>query len=494
VDLESFWIDRHEVTNRQFKAFVDAGGYKHREHWTQPFVKDGVELTWEQAMTLFRDPTGRPGPATWDLGEYPDGQGDHPVGGVSWYEAAAYCTSIGKRLPTGYHWARATHPDSAGVEARHGNFGSSGPQPVGGAHRIGRFGTYDQAGNVREWVWNERSDNRRFALGGGWNEPNYMFPGLDAHPPFDRSPMSGIRCARYAKEPPPAAMARFDVRVHDHRLDRPVDDREFAVYKSLYHYRTGPLDPTAERLDDGSPHWRVERVSVAAAYGGERVPALLFVPRSGSPPYQTVFWLPDIQAYRPGSKLGDGESARRWFSFLLRGGRAVVLAAVKGSYERQPGGGGPSYPRDQMIQAVQDIGRMIDYLETRSDEFDTGKLAYVGMSFGGTNGPIMTTMEPRFTVSVLLSAGLQRAAGRPEVDPLNFLSRVTVPTLMINGKHDGLFRYEVCQKPMFDLLGTPQIHKRHDRLEGSHLPTDRQKMHKAALEWLDKYLGPVRTP
>ena len=60
--LPEYWIDATEVTNRQFKAFVDAGGYQRREYWTQPFVEGGRELTWEEAMARFRDTTGRPGP------------------------------------------------------------------------------------------------------------------------------------------------------------------------------------------------------------------------------------------------------------------------------------------------------------------------------------------------------------------------------------------------------------------------------------------------
>ena len=63
-----FGIDRFEVTNRAFKQFVDAGGYRDRGHREHPFVKDGRTLTWEEALAEFRDATGRPGPSTWELG------------------------------------------------------------------------------------------------------------------------------------------------------------------------------------------------------------------------------------------------------------------------------------------------------------------------------------------------------------------------------------------------------------------------------------------
>ncbi len=58
-------------------------------------------------MALFRDRTGRPGPATWEVGSFPEGQADFPVSGVSWHEAAAYAEFAGKSLPTLHHWFRA---------------------------------------------------------------------------------------------------------------------------------------------------------------------------------------------------------------------------------------------------------------------------------------------------------------------------------------------------------------------------------------------------
>jgi formylglycine-generating enzyme required for sulfatase activity len=92
------------VTNREYQKFVDAGAYQKREYWKERFVKDGKELTWEQAMDLFRDPTGRPGPSTWEGGHFPQGQSGYPVSGVSWYEASAYAAFAGKSLPALGQW------------------------------------------------------------------------------------------------------------------------------------------------------------------------------------------------------------------------------------------------------------------------------------------------------------------------------------------------------------------------------------------------------
>ena len=106
VPVGDFLMDRYEVTNKAYKRFVDGGGYQNRTWWKYPFMKENHALTFEAGMKLFIDKTGRPGPATWEVGDYPQGQDDYPVTGVSWYEAAAYAEFAGKSLPTIYHWDR----------------------------------------------------------------------------------------------------------------------------------------------------------------------------------------------------------------------------------------------------------------------------------------------------------------------------------------------------------------------------------------------------
>ena len=52
---DPYFIDRYEVTNRQFKQFADQGGYQKREYWKTPFVRDGKLVSWDEAMAVFRD-------------------------------------------------------------------------------------------------------------------------------------------------------------------------------------------------------------------------------------------------------------------------------------------------------------------------------------------------------------------------------------------------------------------------------------------------------
>ncbi|MBF8294795.1 MAG: serine/threonine protein kinase [Bacteroidetes bacterium] len=490
VQLEGYWIDKYEVSNRQFKEFIDRGGYEKREYWTEPFIKDGAQIAWEDAMKLFRDRTGRPGPATWQLGTYPEGQDDYPVGGVSWYEAEAHCASVGKQLPSIYHWYNAAAFGWITDFISYSNFRSTQPERVGHSLRLGWYGTYDLAGNVKEWVWNEADQNRRYILGGGWNELSYQFADHDAQRAFDRQPTYGFRCAKYLAPLPPTLTDRVAAPGRDYRRETPVGDEAFAVYERLYRYDRLPLDARVDSADDSSPYWQIERVSFAAAYGNERVPALLFVPKGVPPPYQTVVWYPGANAFL-GGVMGSAEDQRDWFLFVVRSGRAVLFPMYKGTYERYVGNSDlPHVWSDVLIHSSKDLGRAIDYLETRAD-IDPRKLAYYGLSMGAGVGPIMTAIEPRFKASILAGGGLYSWRRAPEVEAFNFLPRVHVPTLMINGRHDFYFGIETSQKPMFRLLGTKPEDKRHRVFESGHIPVEWDEVIREVLDWLDKYLGPV---
>jgi hypothetical protein len=120
--LPAFDIDKYEVTNAQYQDFVDQGGYRKPEYWKEKFIKDGKELSWRQAVDLFRDPTGRPAPSTWEGGHFPVGQANVPVSGVSWYEAAAYAVFAGKSLPTIGLWYQVAPADLAAYSVNQSNF------------------------------------------------------------------------------------------------------------------------------------------------------------------------------------------------------------------------------------------------------------------------------------------------------------------------------------------------------------------------------------
>jgi serine/threonine protein kinase/cephalosporin-C deacetylase-like acetyl esterase len=493
VELADYWIDRYEVTNREFKTFVDAGGYEKRDYWKYPFARKGRQISWQEALAEFRDETGRPGPATWELGTYPDGEEDYPVGGVSWYEAVAFCESVGKSLPTVYHWYKANDLFAPSDILVLSNFDGEGPVRVGSRHGLGPYGTYDTAGNVKEWSWN-RTENQRYVLGGAWDEPDYLYASRFAEDPFERSPTHGIRCAEYT-ESSSEILGAVDRPYRDYTKETPVGDEVFESWRRIYSYDRTELEAVTEPLNSGSPHWKKERITFDAAYGSERVPAYLFLPSHMVPPYQTVIFFPGSGAFY----MSSHENVQmRFLDFIIRSGRALLYPVYKGMHEKRvdPASLGPNDHRDLVIQWAKDLGRSLDYLETR-DDIDPERLAYYGFSLGARYGPIMTAIDQRFKASVLLVGGLWQGStaatvppSMPEIDSLHFAPRSKVPVLMLNTRNDFVFPLETSQLPLLELLGAPQEHKKHVVFEGGHMPP-RTAIIRETLDWLDRYLGPV---
>jgi dienelactone hydrolase len=491
--VASFLMDRHEVTNREFKQFVDAGGYANPTFWREPFIDRGRELPGNEALARFVDRTGRPGPATWEVGTFPEGGGELPVGGVSWYEAAAYARWAGKSLPTVFHWNRvALTPGSARI-APLANLGRKGPVPVGTTKSENRFGVADLAGNVREWVLNSSGrDGGRYVLGGGWNDPDYAFADAYAQPPFDRSATNGFRCIRYVeKDGNLAELQRALERpTRDFRAEKPVSDAVFEQYLRQFRYDRTPLNAVIEQ-EKKIPSGTRQKVTFDAAYGSERMTAYLFLPPMGSPPYQVVIVFPGSGAIGAGSS--DAVELGR-VDFVLKSGRAVMYPIYKGTFERT-GTLRSDSPQQTVayeefvIMWEKDLARSIDYLETRRD-IDTKRIAYYGLSWGAALGAILPAVETRIRANVLYVAGLDFDRALPEVDAINYVGRVKQPTLILNGELDFFFPVETSQRPLFDLLGTPAGDKKRLVYPGGH-SVPRTEQIRESLQWFDRYLGPV---
>jgi dienelactone hydrolase len=502
--LNDFYADKYEVTNQKFKEFLDAGGYQNPEYWKHEFVREGKTLSWEDAMAEFVDTTGRPGPSTWTGGDYPDGKDNYPVSGISWYEAAAYAEFAGKSLPSVVHWYMTVGNDLPSFDYLNSqvismsNFGGEGPAPVGSHQGISIFGAYDMAGNVREWCYNE-SDKGRYVRGGAWNDVHYMFTNRSQADAFDRSPKNGFRCIQYVDKKNILQVALEPVKfteMRDYSKERPVSDEIFQVYKSQFQYDKSSLNAKIESRDDSPEDWIKEKIVIDAAYASEKVPIYLYLPKNAVPPYQTLVFVPGNNV------IGDITSDNLLFpgalDFFMKNGRAAVYPIYKGTYERTgdhnleqnaPTEEHQYLYTEYLIKWVKDFKRTIDYLETRED-IDTDKLAYCGFSWGGRLGNIIPAVEERLKVSMLFLGGFTRYFPRPEADGINYVTRIKIPTLMLNGRYDTSFPYEFTVKPMFDLLGTPDEHKLLKTYETDHyVPVN--ELIKESLAWLDKYLGPV---
>lgn len=195
VDLNAFYIDKYEVTNQKYRAFVDA--------------------------------TKRTPPENWTDGKIPPGKSHHPVVFVSWYDADAYCKWAGKRLPTEAEWEKAargtdgrTFPWGNKFAKEKGNtpqYGHGDTMPVG-SFDSGKspYGAYDMAGNAFEWVedWfkpypgNKHPDDNygekyKVVRGGSWYDCTYYKCGISA-PTYNRiffhsmtrNNNFGFRCAK----------------------------------------------------------------------------------------------------------------------------------------------------------------------------------------------------------------------------------------------------------------------------------------------------------
>ena len=193
VYLDSFYMDKYEVTNAQYKEFIKAKG---------------------RAM-----------PRHWENGTYPEGKADHPVVYVSWEDADAYCRWFGKRLPTEIEWEKAAR----GTDARIWPWGNtfdvtkcnveswegSDSKPVGSyPDGVSPYGVYDMAGNVWEWTdsWydaypgsdyttTEFGKKLRVMRGGSWYHYDSLGPigarcaSRDRAVPQSVSYIVGFRCA-----------------------------------------------------------------------------------------------------------------------------------------------------------------------------------------------------------------------------------------------------------------------------------------------------------
>jgi dienelactone hydrolase len=492
-NLPPFDIGRYEVTNREYQQFVDSGGYRSPQWWREPLADDGRPLAWDSAMARFRDGTGRPGPSTWSGGHFPAGHDDDPVHGISWYEAAAYAAFRGDALPAMVQWHAAAPTDLARYIAPLSNTAGSQVAKVGAFLGIGPYGTYDMAGNVREWVYNATQTGERFILGGAWSSPGYLYAESEALPPFDRSAANGLRLVHNVTSPPAELLQSMQMIRRDFSHFTPASDAVFNAYRVMYSYDTAGLAPRSTGVVQKTPDWTLERVTFNAGYNGERMAAYLYLPTHVKPPYQAAVFFPsarvlDLQDSR---ELGD----TAYFDYVVQSGRAVIYPVYQETYERRIRGSmpGASLNRTILIDRARDVGRALDYLQTRPD-IDMHRVAYMGVSMGAAEGAIYATLEQaRLRTAVFLDGGYFLGKPAPGTDQADFVPRLKIPVLMVNGRYDQTFTYDDAQLPMFRMLGTPPADKKQVLLMAAHDVTSaRPTLVRAVLGWLDQYLGRVR--
>jgi len=504
VALQDYAIDRFEVSNSDFKAFIDAGGYRDRSHWQHAIINNGMEIPWENAIIELVDRTGLHGPRTWTNQTPPFGEEDLPVTNITWYEAQAYARWAGKRLPSIFEWQRAARPDTIhpmgmimpwgtimpneSVEYR-ANFSSSGAVPVN-SHPFGvsAYGAYNMAGNVREWCANPMGAGY-ITAGGSWADPEYSFAYLGSFPGLFSNSQVGFRCAR-------TLSGSDSVHIAMHLPDKPpvpaytpVDAQTYQNLLSHYRYDPIPLDASITETTETSD-WTRETVTFTGARG-EQLIAYLYLPKHAAAPYQAVLFSPPLPVLLGWYSIT--QEAERTLGPYIKTGRAVLAIVPKGGVER-PREPGFQFPAQNSVQ-MRDIGvnwaaeysRGLDYLETR-DEIDMQKIAHIAFSAAGS-GLIFPAIEDRYQSILLISSGLPTFITErlPESNPINFLPFYSAPVLTLAGRFDEINAIDTHVRPMFDLLPHP---KRLEIVDSGHVPPLEMSV-PIIRSWLDETLGAV---
>lgn len=506
VHLDDFFIDKYEVSNREYQEFIKAGGYLKRQFWKYPFEKDGKAISWEDAMKEFKDRTGLAAPRNWTNQNFPDGKADYPVTDISWYEAAAYAEFKGKQLPTIFQWEKTARNGQASALASYmpwgffypgdtieqrANFDSNGTVPANALEfGISRFGAYNMAGNVSEWTRNDSSQGF-IATGGAWGDPLYTFAQYGMFPGFYSSNKRGFRCAmNTAGTSGDQGGSKIEI---DHEI--PVytasSDADFSKWATAYHYDNTPLDAQVVEVKE-TDEWRREKITFNGA-DNQRAIAYLYLPKNYPRPLQVINIVPAGDVANGLRSLSASIEDR--LAPMIKSGRAVFGVVLQGYIERLPP---PDYEppdprtaeyRELIVNRITDLRRGLDYLVTRS-EIDRNRIVLFAPSAGARIGLIIGAVENRYAGVLLMGAGVVKEdlLTIPEANPINFAPHINGKKLMLQGRYDEDTPLKARAEPLFKLLGEP---KRIVVFEGGHVP-DPEIFVTNLNAFFDEVLGPVK--
>ena len=505
VKLNDFQIDKYEVSNAAFKEFISAGGYVKKEYWKHPFIKDGKEISWNDAMKLFIDRSQLPGPRSWINQDFPEGKGNYPITDISWYEAVAYAEFKGKSLPNVYQWEKAARNGVINYQGmslpwgvvysldksdERANFKGKGTEPVDKYEfGISAFGCYNMAGNVKEWCLNNSSDGYSIT-GGSWEDIYYVYGDFGSVPGFYSSKSLGFRCVRnlaaVENDPASASINR------DHKVEtyKPVAESEYKKLLTYYNYDKRPLNSKVLFREE-KENWIEEKIEFDCPLG-DRITGFLFLPKNAQEPFQSIVWDPHGAVYELGAPANW--SAEILFSGNIKSGRALFVIVPKGSPSRK-WEYGENWPdistvlyRDRIIHWVTENRVGLDYLSTRK-EIDMKKLVWLPTSHID-QGLIIPAVDSRFHSVVLVACGIYSDSKKalPEANPINFVSHYNVPTYLLYGKYDEVMPYNLSVEPFYKLLTN---HKDMQLVNSGHIPPIEIRV-PIINNWLDESLGLVK--
>ena len=464
TQLLPFSISKNEVSNSEYQKFIDDGGYDNPKYWDFPFQIGNKIYDFNSTIKQFTDRYGKSGPANWSYGKYPRGLGNHPVTGISWFEARAFANYSNMSLPNVYQWLYSSGVSSFVVNTdvvNNSNFSSSQTRETSNIN--GSFNQMNNiAGNVKEWGSNPNGlNNEKFSLlGGSYLEYSYTFNNYYSVSPLDRSIGNGMRLSKTLSD---KSSDLDDKVIPEYKRDvtkiDDVSDEVFDVYKSQFEYEDIPLNSNTTNLENFVDGYNAQKFEMKTTYESEeKLFGYIVYSNKIKDKYDPIIVYPSA-----GSIVSDNDS---WmpknllneFKYLIDEGYAIVHPIYHNTYSRNKTYNtftpdeSESY-KNTIIKIGQDYKRSLDYIESRTD-FNFNNLSYYGYSWGSTTSNYLLAIDNRIKSAFICAGGLMMQKSKKEIEAHYYVRRIKTPVFHISGKLDGIFGPEDAFIPWKKLIGT----------------------------------------
>ncbi len=498
INISTFSISKNEVSNSEYQKFVNDGGYENPTFWDFP-LKIGDNLyEFKETVSTFKGKFGKSGPANWSYGKFPNGLDNHPVSGISWFEARAYAKYKNQELPNMHQWSYAAKAYTNILDQdvmKNGNFNSDFTKPVnsnaGSLSEINNIG-----GNVKEWLINKSGNNKdKFtAAGGSYLEPTYQFIGQNFQNPNDRSLGNGIRLVKNLSNDYNTDLDNYSIsqRIYRELDDEPgVSNEMFEYYKSQFDYPKKDLNVKTNIINSQNDIYTIESFSMEPAYRSEeKLSGFIIYSSKNLKKPNPVIVFPHAGSLRQNNVEIIPSRLIRTFSYLLEEGYAIIYPIYSGLYNRSRNNecdDDVEYCRkSSLIRKGKDYKTVIDYLETRND-FNFNNLSYYGSSMGANYSNWMLAIDDRVKSAFLLVGGVNTSPQAKEIDQHNYTRRIKTPIFHIVGKLDPVVSYEKAFLPWKKIIGTPKKDLRLIEMEGVGHYVPRDTIYAYHKNWIEKY-------
>lgn len=462
--IKPFYMDKYEVSNKDYKEFVDSNGYYRDEFWPLDLMHEGKKISFSEVKTSFVDKANFPSPKDWYQGTYENGKELYPVSGISWYEAYAYANFRNMSLPSVAEWFYAfdrNRPERALKNANINSYNYTKSRIESDSEN--NNGIFDMAGNVREWVSNNiKDENSRGILGGSFADDTYVPFDFYSQNAWNRSSYNGIRLVKKIEPDNSGEIFYKREKLRNFYDNYRTTEKEWNLMESLFMYDKNNIS--------------FEQVNTSKVNGQEfYCTSFNIITSNMTMPVHHLRADPEIKSkkaiiYFPGSNAlyRDKITYPTWVTEMVNSGVDVIFPEYLSTYSRQDGvktdiGNTSMNYRDHLITWVKEVRYAVDYAIQNGYEPH-----YFGVSWGGQVGVNILAIEDRFKTGILFVGGISLDDVREEIQPEKYAARIKTPTLLLNGRYDFYFPYQSSQLPLFNLMNLDNNNKRHVVVDYAH--------------------------